>query len=51
MGVFELLRALIDIRADQELKENMVITIPNLEDEGDVLHTIRVEYKWEPPRC
>ncbi|GJY67593.1 RNA-directed DNA polymerase, eukaryota [Tanacetum coccineum] len=32
-----------DIRADQELKENMVIIIPNLEGKGDVLHTIRVE--------
>ncbi|PWA58725.1 reverse transcriptase domain-containing protein [Artemisia annua] len=31
-------RSLIDIRADRELKENMVIAIPNLEGEGDVLH-------------
>ncbi|GKC19228.1 probable indole-3-pyruvate monooxygenase YUCCA10, partial [Tanacetum coccineum] len=44
-------RALIYIRADLELKEDMVIAIPNVEDDGEVLHTVRVEYKWEPPRC
>ncbi|GKE58108.1 hypothetical protein Tco_1497293, partial [Tanacetum coccineum] len=38
-------------RADQELKEDMVISIPNVEDDGEVLHTVRVEYEWEPPRC
>ncbi|GJV57907.1 ATPase, F1/V1/A1 complex, alpha/beta subunit [Tanacetum coccineum] len=37
--------------ADQELKEDMVIAIPNVEDDGEVLHTVRVEYEWEPPRC
>lgn len=29
----------------------MFIDIPNLECKGDVLHTVRVEYKLEPPRC
>ncbi|GJY55545.1 reverse transcriptase domain-containing protein [Tanacetum coccineum] len=43
--------ALIDIRADRELKEDMVIDIPNVEDGGEVLHTVRVEYEWKPPRC
>ncbi|GJV31057.1 hypothetical protein Tco_1391457 [Tanacetum coccineum] len=41
-------RTLIDIRADQELKEVMVIVIPNVEDDGEVLHTVEVEYEWEP---
>ncbi|GKE05436.1 hypothetical protein Tco_1397454, partial [Tanacetum coccineum] len=36
--------ALIDIRADRKLKESMVIDIPNLEGNGDVLHMVRVEF-------
>nr|GEW60578.1 ribonuclease H-like domain-containing protein [Tanacetum cinerariifolium] len=36
---------------DWELKEDMIIAIPNGEDDGDILHTIRLEYEWEPPRC
>ncbi|GJW04267.1 hypothetical protein Tco_1563123 [Tanacetum coccineum] len=44
-------RVLIDIRADLELKEDMIIDIPNVEDDGEVLHTMRVKYEWEPPRC
>ncbi|GJX69537.1 hypothetical protein Tco_0305264 [Tanacetum coccineum] len=42
---------LIDIRVDQELKDNMIIVIPNLEGNGYVLHTVWVEYEWKPPRC
>ncbi|GKE80398.1 reverse transcriptase domain-containing protein [Tanacetum coccineum] len=42
---------LIDNRVDQDLKEGMVIVIPNVEDDGEVLHTVRVKYEWEPPRC
>ncbi|GJT47876.1 hypothetical protein Tco_0974033 [Tanacetum coccineum] len=38
-------------RADRELKDNMVIAILNLKGEGDVLHTVRVEYEQEPPTC
>lgn len=44
-------RALIDIMTDRELKEVMVIVIPNVEDDGEVLHTVSVEYEWKPPRC
>ncbi|GKC77970.1 hypothetical protein Tco_1128744, partial [Tanacetum coccineum] len=44
-------RALIDIRVDRELNEDMVVAIPNVKDDGEVLHTVRVEYEWEPPRC
>nr|GEV21693.1 hypothetical protein [Tanacetum cinerariifolium] len=43
--------ALIDIRPDRELKEDMVIAIPNVEDDGEVLYTVMVEYEREPPRC
>ncbi|GJT48402.1 zinc knuckle CX2CX4HX4C containing protein [Tanacetum coccineum] len=34
-----------------ELKESMVIAIPNLKGNGVILHMIRVEYEWEPLRC
>ncbi|GKA23755.1 hypothetical protein Tco_0709788 [Tanacetum coccineum] len=50
-GRMDYARALIDIRADQELNEEMVIAIPNVEDDGEVLHSVRVEYEWKPPRC
>ncbi|GJR32996.1 reverse transcriptase domain-containing protein [Tanacetum coccineum] len=36
---------------DRELKEEMVIAIPHVEDVGEVLHSARVEYKWKPLRC
>ncbi|GKA19684.1 hypothetical protein Tco_0699599 [Tanacetum coccineum] len=61
MGHLSYACALIDIRADQKLKESMVIDIPNLEGNGDVLHTVRVEFggldmvpwflikRWNPP--
>ncbi|GJV19706.1 hypothetical protein Tco_1368726 [Tanacetum coccineum] len=39
------------IRVDQELNKDRVIDIPNMEDDGEVIHTVRVEYEWEPPRC
>ncbi|GJS40880.1 hypothetical protein Tco_0565923 [Tanacetum coccineum] len=42
--------ALIDITADQKLKKSMVIAIPKLDGNGDVLHTVKVEYECEPPR-
>ena len=35
-GRMDYARALIDIRVYQELKEEMVIAIPNLEDDGGV---------------
>nr|GEX49208.1 hypothetical protein [Tanacetum cinerariifolium] len=50
-GHVDYARALIDIRVDQELKEDMVIVIPIVEDDGEVLQTARVKYEWETPRC
>ncbi|GJX61804.1 retrotransposon protein, putative, ty1-copia subclass [Tanacetum coccineum] len=44
-------RALIDIRVDRELNEDMVVAIPIVKDDGEVLHMVRVKYEWEPPRC
>ncbi|GJT17563.1 hypothetical protein Tco_0876269 [Tanacetum coccineum] len=43
-GCMDYARTLIDIRADRELKKDMVIVILNVKDDGEVLHTVRVEY-------
>ncbi|GKF94127.1 hypothetical protein Tco_0283827, partial [Tanacetum coccineum] len=50
-GRMDYARALIDIRAHRELKEDMIIAIPNMKDDKEVIHTVRVEYEWEPPIC
>ncbi|KAF5809887.1 hypothetical protein HanXRQr2_Chr04g0162741 [Helianthus annuus] len=44
-------RALIEISADQDLKETLTMAIPELDGNKYVTETIRVEYEWEPPRC
>nr|GEY82727.1 RNA-directed DNA polymerase, eukaryota [Tanacetum cinerariifolium] len=36
---------------NRELKDDMVIAIPNVKDDGEFLHTTRVEYECEPPTC
>ncbi|GKF24135.1 hypothetical protein Tco_0076457, partial [Tanacetum coccineum] len=51
LGRMDYAHATIDIRVDRELKDEMIIAIPNVEDDEEVLHTVRVEYEWEPPRC
>ncbi|GJQ97256.1 hypothetical protein Tco_0008395 [Tanacetum coccineum] len=46
-------RALIEVRADKELKQEVIMAVPNVEDDS-VSHTlekIRVEYEWKPPLC
>ncbi|GJT71540.1 hypothetical protein Tco_1030826 [Tanacetum coccineum] len=43
-------RALIELRADMELKDTIVVAMPKLVGEGFYMCTIRVEYEWKPPR-
>ncbi|GJW71741.1 putative RNA-directed DNA polymerase [Tanacetum coccineum] len=43
--------ALIEIRADEELKYTIVVAMPQLVREGFYTCTNRVEYEWKPPRC
>ncbi|GKF07394.1 hypothetical protein Tco_0041618 [Tanacetum coccineum] len=50
-AVMESCDAILIFVADRELKENMIIAIPNVKDDGEVLYTVRVEHEWEPPRC
>ncbi|GKB39737.1 hypothetical protein Tco_0884679 [Tanacetum coccineum] len=44
LGRMDYDHALIDIRVDRELKDEMIIAIPNVEDDEEVLHTVRVEH-------
>ncbi|GJS54236.1 putative RNA-directed DNA polymerase [Tanacetum coccineum] len=44
-------RALIEVRADVELKGNIVVAMTKLVGEGFYTCNVRVEYEWKPPRC
>ncbi|GKD05540.1 retrotransposon protein, putative, ty1-copia subclass [Tanacetum coccineum] len=44
-------RAMIALRADLELKDNIVVAMPKITEEGHYTCNIRVEYEWKPPRC
>nr|GEZ90172.1 hypothetical protein [Tanacetum cinerariifolium] len=44
-------RAMIELRADVELKDTIVVTMPKLTREGFYTCIVRVEYEWKPPRC
>ncbi|GKB64624.1 hypothetical protein Tco_0920810 [Tanacetum coccineum] len=41
--------ALIEVRADVELKDNIVASMLKLVEEGFYTCTVRVEYEWKPP--
>lgn len=45
-------RAMIEISAENPLKEKVIVATPYLDDAGrytkDIVH---VEYEWKPPRC
>nr|GEW15366.1 hypothetical protein [Tanacetum cinerariifolium] len=43
--------AMIELRADVELKHNIVATMPKIAGEGYYTCNIRVEYEWKPLRC
>ncbi|GJW82457.1 trichome birefringence-like protein 3, partial [Tanacetum coccineum] len=46
-------RALIEVSADKELKKEVTMAVPNIDDEvvSHTLEKIKVEYKWKPPYC
>ncbi|GJV49079.1 cytokinin dehydrogenase 3-like protein [Tanacetum coccineum] len=44
-------RVMIELRADVELKDNIVVVIPTITREGHYTCNVRVEYEWKPPRC
>ncbi|GJS94077.1 putative RNA-directed DNA polymerase [Tanacetum coccineum] len=50
-GLLSYARELIKVRADVELKDNIVVDMPKLVGEGSYTCNLRVEYEWKPPRC
>ncbi|GJS09829.1 zinc knuckle CX2CX4HX4C containing protein [Tanacetum coccineum] len=44
-------RCLIEINAEDVLKESLTIGVPLIEDTGFTIETITIEYEWKPPRC
>ncbi|GJV68899.1 hypothetical protein Tco_1484408 [Tanacetum coccineum] len=44
-------RVMIELRADVELKDTIVVAMPKLTGEGVYTCNIRVEYEWKSPRC
>ncbi|GJZ50917.1 hypothetical protein Tco_0605432 [Tanacetum coccineum] len=43
-------RAMIELRADVELKDNIVVVMPKVAGEGHYTCNVHVEYEWKPPR-
>ncbi|GJR38525.1 hypothetical protein Tco_1214209 [Tanacetum coccineum] len=43
-------RAMIKLRADVELKDNIVVVMPKVAGEGHYTCNVHVEYEWKPPR-
>nr|GEW03658.1 ARID DNA-binding domain-containing protein [Tanacetum cinerariifolium] len=44
-------RAMIGLRADVELKDNIVVAMPKITREGHYTCNSCVEYEWKPPMC
>ncbi|GKG29826.1 hypothetical protein Tco_0419724, partial [Tanacetum coccineum] len=44
-------RAMIELHADKDMKESMVIFVPNIDDEGHTCVRVTFEYEWKPPHC
>ncbi|GJS39003.1 nucleotide-diphospho-sugar transferase [Tanacetum coccineum] len=42
---------MIDLRADVELKDNILVAMHRIKGEGHYTCNVRVEYEWKPPRC
>ncbi|GJU58809.1 retrotransposon protein, putative, ty1-copia subclass [Tanacetum coccineum] len=50
-GKSSYVRAMIELRADMELKDNIVVAMPKITRERHYTCNIRVEYEWKPLRC
>ncbi|XP_022030437.1 uncharacterized protein LOC110931348 [Helianthus annuus] len=44
-------RALVEISADSEFKEELTIAVPRLDGDGFIKEKVYVEYEWCPHRC
>ncbi|GKC37548.1 hypothetical protein Tco_1049932, partial [Tanacetum coccineum] len=43
-------RVMIELFADMELKDNIVVAMPKITKEGHYTCNVHVEYEWKPPR-
>nr|GEV05359.1 RNA-directed DNA polymerase, eukaryota, reverse transcriptase zinc-binding domain protein [Tanacetum cinerariifolium] len=50
-GMSSYARAIIELQADEELKNTIMVAMPQIMGEGYYTCTVRVEYEWKPPRC
>ncbi|GJS88502.1 putative reverse transcriptase domain-containing protein [Tanacetum coccineum] len=50
-GRISFARALIEISASSVLKKEVIMVVPEPEEEGYIKEVIRVEYEWKPPHC
>ncbi|GJY95109.1 hypothetical protein Tco_0511470 [Tanacetum coccineum] len=44
-------RAMVELQADIELKDTLMVAVFKFVGEGYTMSTIYVEYEWTPPRC
>ncbi|GKE19225.1 RNA-directed DNA polymerase, eukaryota, partial [Tanacetum coccineum] len=44
-------RAIIELKADVDLRDTIIVSVPKFSGEGFTTSTIHVEYEWAPPRC
>ncbi|GJY95156.1 retrotransposon protein, putative, ty1-copia subclass [Tanacetum coccineum] len=44
-------RVMIELRADMELKDNIVVAMPRIKGEGHYICNVCVGYEWKPSRC
>ncbi|GKB10880.1 hypothetical protein Tco_0844803, partial [Tanacetum coccineum] len=42
---------MIELQADVELRDNIVVAMPKITREGHYTCNVHVEYEWKPPRC
>ncbi|GJU73729.1 putative reverse transcriptase domain-containing protein [Tanacetum coccineum] len=50
-GMSSYARVMIELQADVELKDNIVVAMPKITREGHYTCNVHVEYEWKPPRC
>ncbi|GKB44310.1 zinc knuckle CX2CX4HX4C containing protein [Tanacetum coccineum] len=50
-GLCSYARALVEISADNELLESLVVAIPLEKGMGHRMVSIGIEFEWKPPRC
>nr|GEZ02907.1 hypothetical protein [Tanacetum cinerariifolium] len=50
-GMSSYARVMVELRADVELKNTLVVAMLKFLGEGYTMSTIPVEYEWTPPKC